>query len=167
MPWEEYESVVLTEWRALLNSIQDGEEKRVQEFLEMHPCMIPGAYSLPLPSGHYPFPAAAISQPSLKGLPTKKPDFLWMATDSGTFHLVLVEIETPTKKWFTEKGIPHSNLTQAQSQLASWKQWFDIPENKALFFRAFKFRLRSLKRPSALCVCWSMVEGASLKMRRD
>jgi hypothetical protein len=138
MPWEEYERLVLREWNRLLNSIEDGEEKRVQEFLEAHPSMIPGAYSLPLPSGHYPFPAAAIAQPPLKGLTTKKPDFLWLATDSGTFHVVLIEIESPTKKWFTEKGIPHSNLTQAHSQLASWRQWFDVPENKALFLKAYK-----------------------------
>jgi hypothetical protein len=138
MSWEEYERIVLTDWDTLLGSIREGEEKRVQEFLETHPCIIPGAYSFPLPSGHYPFPAAVISQPPLKGLTTKRPDFLWLGTDSGTFHVVLVEIESPTKQWFTKKGVPHSSLTQAQAQLASWKQWFDVPENKAIFLKSYK-----------------------------
>lgn len=98
MPWKDYEAIVSSEWNILLSSIKNGEEKRVQAFLETHHCMIPGAYSLPMPTGGWPFPAAVISQPPLRGLTTKIPDFMWLAVDSATLHVVLIEIESPLKK---------------------------------------------------------------------
>lgn len=133
MAWAEYERLMLNEWQNLMTSSQRSKEDAFQHFLEANPSMIPGAFSLPLPSGHYPFPQAVISQPILRGLGTKVPDFLWLASDSGTLYPVLIEIENPTKRWFTEKGYPHSDFTQARDQIASWKQWFNQSENKTLF----------------------------------
>ena len=63
---------------------------------------------------------------------------MWLAVDSATLHVVLIEIESPLKKWFTNKGNPDSEFTQAQTQLVSWKQWFEISENRALFFKTYK-----------------------------
>jgi hypothetical protein len=138
MHWNDYKAIVSSEWATLLSSIQKGEEKRVQEVLETHPSMVPGAYSLPMPSGHYPFPAAVISQPPLRGLTTKIPGFMWLAVDSGTLHVVLIEIEYPLKQRLTKEGNPHGDFTQAQTQLVSWRQWFSVNENCALFFKIYK-----------------------------
>ena len=63
---------------------------------------------------------------------------MWLAADSGTLHIVLIEIESPLKRWFTNEGNPHSDFTQAQTQLVSWKQWFAVNENSALFFKTYK-----------------------------
>ncbi len=138
MEWSEYEKLVLTGWRALMDSPDRSNEVAIQSFLETHPCMIPGAFSLPLQSGHYPFPGAVISQPILRGLGTKVPDFLWLASDSMTLYPVLVEIENPAKRWFTNEGYPHSDFTQAHDQLTCWKQWFEKSENRAVFMQAYQ-----------------------------
>ena len=138
MPWEEYKATLDQKWKALLNSSNSQEEKNLQSFLEEHPCLIPGAFGLNFSSGHYPFPCAVITQPVLKGLGTKVPDFMWIAADSGTIYPILVEIEAATKRWFTKKGIPHSDFTQAHTQLASWKTWFDSPANREVFLKYYR-----------------------------
>jgi hypothetical protein len=63
---------------------------------------------------------------------------MWLAVDSGTLHVILIEIESPLKKWFNKEGNPHSDFTQAQTQLVSWRQWFSVNENCALFFKIYK-----------------------------
>lgn len=141
MNWEEYEARTKREWEKLLNMGQGISEKEIQNFLETHPSMIPGAFGLAFTSGHYPFPGAVISQPILKGLGTKRPDFMWLAMDSGTFYPVLVEIEKPAKKWFTNSGVPSKDLTQARDQIASWKQWFSMPENNLMFRKMYQLDL--------------------------
>jgi len=138
MSWEDYEAIVSPEWNTLLDSLQQGQEKRVQTFLETHPCMIPGASHLPFLTGNGSFPTAVISQPPLRGLSTKVPDFMWLTMDSGSLHVILIEIESPLKRWFTRQGNPHSDFTQAQTQLVSWRQWFEVPEHKTLFYRTYR-----------------------------
>lgn len=138
MSWEEYKATLDQRWKALLNSPNSQEEKNLQSFLEEHPCLIPGAFGLNFSSGHFPFPCAVVTQPILKGLGTKVPDFMWIASDSGTIYPILVEIETATKRWFTKNGIPHSDFTQAHTQLASWKTWFDSPTNQQVFLEYYR-----------------------------
>lgn len=138
MQWEEYKARLSTSWPTFLNSEAAQEEKNVQGFLEEHPCLIPGAFGTKFSSGHFPFPCGVITQPVLKGLTTKVPDFMWIAADSGSIYPTLVEIEAPHKRWFTQGGNPHSDLTQAQGQLASWKAWFNIPVNQQLFLEYYK-----------------------------
>ena len=133
MIWEEYRGLVLTEWAGVLSD-DNQDEKSIQHFFEQHPCMLPGVFGLGLtPSGHYPFPAAAISQPALPGLTRKVPDFMWLATDTGNIYPVLIEIERPSKPWYTLKGKQSDYLTQALGQLAEWKVWFSRPENVPQF----------------------------------
>lgn len=43
---------------------------------------------------------AVISKPKLPGLSDRQPDFMWIATDSVALYPILIEIETPQKKWF-------------------------------------------------------------------
>ena len=137
MNWEEYARRVTDEWRALLTSQDSTDESRLHVFLERHPSLVPGAFSFP-PSGHYPFPGALISKPPLKGVGEHIPDFMWIAVDSGTVYPVFVEIETPLKRWFTKGGQQHAELTQALTQLASWRAWIGRGENMTMFLQRFE-----------------------------
>ncbi|HEV8326389.1 MAG TPA: Shedu immune nuclease family protein [Nitrospiraceae bacterium] len=141
MRWDEYKPLLQEKWSSLLDSQEANEEKNLQSFLEEHPCLIPGAFGVNFSSGHFPFPCAVIAQPALRGLGTKVPDFMWIASDSRTIYPIMIEIETPTKRWFTREGVPHSEFTQAHTQLASWKTWFDSPTNKQVFIEYYHIPL--------------------------
>ena len=66
-----------------------------------------------------------IAKPKLPGLSDREPDFMWMATDSGSLYPVLIEIETPHKPWFYgDRAEIHSDFTHAHGQLAEWRAWF-------------------------------------------
>ena len=138
LSWEEYNTRLESAWKKLLDSADASVESKIHKFLEKHPCLLPGTYGMNLPSGHDPFPKGVISQPILNGLTTKYPDFMWIGVDSSTLFPVLIEIETPDKRWFTKKGIPTSEFTQAQDQLASWKTWFNSPANQHIFMDYYK-----------------------------
>src|SRR2546425_314571 len=114
MAWFDYESIVLSEWKKVRRS---KDEALMQSFLTCHPCMLPGAFGLLGPSGHPPFPGAIISQPLLPGLTQRRPDFMWLATDSQHVYPVMIEIETPIKRWFTRSGTHTHDLTQALDQI--------------------------------------------------
>lgn len=151
MSWEEYEEKLTQEWQSLLDS--DCSEKVIQAFLEKHPCLLPGAFTMTRTSGHYPYPDAVISLPPLSGVGKRVPDFMWLSTCSTEFEVVLVEIERPNKKTFTSKDNPTSDFTQAHTQLAEWKVWFANPTNQQVFYETFgipqflksrKFRISSV-----------------------
>lgn len=139
MAWDEYERRLKGEWQHVLDSAEN--EAVIQTFLEKHPCMIPGSSSMTMTSGHYPFPDAVISQPPLVGIGERIPDFMWLATSSLHFEPVLIEIETPDKKWFNSSGDPSNNFVQAHNQLAQWKAWFDHPENQMVFYENYQVPL--------------------------
>ncbi|MBI5099589.1 MAG: DUF4263 domain-containing protein [Nitrospirae bacterium] len=131
--WGQYEKHILGEYKKLLEN-KAKDEKAFQDFFEKYPCMLPGSFGMLGESGHYPFAASVISQPNLVGLKTKKPDFMWIACDSGTVYPVLIEIEAPSKKWFVSSGKPSEKFNQAQNQLTDWKTWFSNPKHRLLFF---------------------------------
>ncbi|HEV3040352.1 MAG TPA: Shedu immune nuclease family protein [Candidatus Angelobacter sp.] len=135
MDWKKYERVVLRTWKKILES--DPSEETVHEFLEQHPALVPGVCSFPA-SGHPPFLYSLISKPPLQALGVYVPDFMWIATDSFTVYPIFIEIERPTKRWFTRKGIQHSDLSQALTQLASWKAWISNPQNHRVFLDFFE-----------------------------
>lgn len=147
MSWEDYEKKLKVEWNSLLES--KPSEPNVQTFLEKHPCLLPGPFTMDGKSGHYPFPDAVISKPPLSGIGDRIPDFMWLSTDSLELQPVLIEIEQPDKKWFTKTGNPTSKFTQAHNQLAQWKAWFAEPENQLCFYGNFQIppylRARTLK----------------------
>ncbi len=134
LAWDEYESRVLLEWAQVLNA-PNVQEAAIQAFLERHPSMVPGAFLTACAgkSGHCPQPVALISQPPLSGLTKRIPDFMWIAVDSSTISPVLIEIEQPSKRWFTQDGTPAAEFTQAQHQLAEWRAWMSEPANQAVF----------------------------------
>jgi antiviral defense system Shedu protein SduA len=133
MPADEYVSCVAHAWTDLVAS--DPAEPDVQSFLEAHPAMVPGADAGlgGFKSGHAPFPSALITQPTLRGLSVRTPDFLWIAGDSLFLNPVFVEIEAPDKRWVTASGQQHHELTQALHQLDEWAEWLEQPANRQLF----------------------------------
>lgn len=133
MAWDNYERIVLAEWRDILDR-HDVSEGVVQTFLEKHPCMVPGALQVSgSQSGHYPWLCSLISQPPLPSYDRRFPDFMWIAVNSDTEAPLLIEIESPTKRWFTSSGTQTSHLTQALDQIVQWKAWFSIPHNVEAF----------------------------------
>ncbi|WP_404316511.1 Shedu anti-phage system protein SduA domain-containing protein [Prescottella equi] len=136
MPWDQYEAEVASEWQALLAS--DPVESLVQKFLERNPAYLPGVDQYG--SGHQsPQGGVLFTQPLLKGLHRDKcPDFMWIGTTSEVVTPVLIEIERPGKKWFTQVGQElTSEFHQAHGQLASWQSWFLNPENQLTFRRTY------------------------------
>ena len=132
--WEQYEQLITAEWTALLNRNPPPSEKEVQIFLEKHPSMVPGAFGfVGGESGHYPRLCGLITQPPLPSYDKKIPDFMWLAQNSDTVEPVLIEIEAPSKHWFTKNGRPTASLTQALKQIADWKAWFEAPRNVESF----------------------------------
>jgi hypothetical protein len=164
MTWDDYELLVRKEFEALL--LSDADEKKMQSFLETHPCMVPGAFDLAggLQSGHYPFPTALISQPILPSYTYRKPDFMWLAKNSMEFTPVMIEIESPSKKWFKKKGISTAELTEAIHQLKDWKVWLENPYNKLAFYDYYEIpsRLRKLRfRPRFLLIYGRRLEATA------
>ena len=132
--WDEYTYFLMRQWHALLDTPISAEEQLLHEFLERHPSLLPGSDSVDGTSGHLPFPIAVISKPKLPGLSDRQPDFMWIATDSVALYPILIEIETPHKKWFYgDRAEIHSDLTHAQGQLAEWRAWFNRGQNRTAF----------------------------------
>ncbi|WP_121120186.1 Shedu immune nuclease family protein [Croceibacterium ferulae] len=131
-------------WAKLLDG--NPTERDVQHFLEQHPALIPGAFSvIGGLSGHAPFPDAVISQPELYGYQRRKPNFMWISKNSLTLNPVLIEIEAPEKKMFRKDGTPTAEFTQAKNQLLEWKVWFSKPENQMAFLRDYAIPFHRLR----------------------
>ncbi|MFF3089718.1 Shedu anti-phage system protein SduA domain-containing protein [Streptomyces nojiriensis] len=112
----------------------------MQEFLELHPCFLPGATENIGRGGHHgPSFNAVIRQPPLQGLgPTRVPDFMWVRRDTGAIRPICIEIESPSKSWFNKATrTPTAELTQAIDQLTEWKVWFNSPENRLIFGKTY------------------------------
>jgi hypothetical protein len=167
MDWEGYEAKVLTAWNNLLSSEESRIERNVQNFLEHHPCLIHGPFGLLGSSGHAPFPAAVISQPNLFGSFQRTPDFMWIAKNSVAVYPVLVEIEAPQKRWFTNDGRQHSDFTQAHGQLAEWRTWLNDPVNVLHFARFYKMPsdFQPLK-PIFVLICGREAEANATQQRK-
>lgn len=140
LSWDAYAPIVQREWRELLDRDGTGESD-FHEFLERHPCMIPGCDAF-TGAGGWNNPAGpvngfVISEPLLPGISNRYPDFMWAPTDSQTQWVVLIEIEDPKKLWFTENGQQRAELTQALDQIAQWRAHLKKPENLLLFSRLY------------------------------
>lgn len=148
MSWEEYERSALEDWNNVISGPRADDERTIHEFLEQNPSFVPGAFSFPA-SGHGPIFGGVFSKPPLTGIGIRIPDFMWLATATYIIFPVLVEIETPAKRWFTEGGQPKAEWTQARNQIVTWKQWLNKASNKVVFselyglsaeFRHFEIR---------------------------
>lgn len=124
---EEYASDIHNRFLRLIES--DPPEPDVQSLLEHNPALVPGASTPGVPWKQAPLFDILITQPNLPGLKCSFPDFLWIPFHSKNWYPTLVEIERPSKKIFTSKGIPRAEFTQARNQLAQWRTWFNDPAN--------------------------------------
>lgn len=147
MEWTHYRAAVLKLWRALLDS--DPEEPKVQEFLELHPSMVPGGSGDVGPGGHHGSEFGALfRQPDLKGLGASfRPDFMWVTRASGLVTPILIEIEKPSKRWFNKNGTPTAHFSQAHHQLNQWRIWFERPQNAEIFRQEYVFLDSFRRRP--------------------
>jgi len=135
LPFDQYAARLRDEFMPLLS--RDPSESEVQEFLEHHPCLIPGAWTPGIKSGHYPLYRAVVSQPRLPSLKSRQPDFMWIAMHSGSWYPTLIEIERPSKQIFTKSGVPCAEFTEARNQLAQWRTWFNNPSNAQIFIEEY------------------------------
>lgn len=148
--WNEYADACLSEWYGLL--ARDPEEVEVQQFLELHPAMVPGGCGEIGPGGHHGAHLSALfRQPALRGMgPGYIPDLMWITHSTSLITPILIEIEKPSKRWFRVDGRPTADFTAAHDQLNEWRAWFEADGNAAGFRDAFRlndlrYRGRSLK----------------------
>lgn len=138
MAWDDYQAATTSDWLALLNSAEASDEAKVQHFLETHPSLVPGSTGIRGMGGHGPFLSALISQPRLPDFSSRHPDFMWITRNSMAIYAVLIEIEAPTKRIFTNDGLPRSEFTAARHQLAEWKRWASKPANRQQFLDHYR-----------------------------
>jgi hypothetical protein len=122
MEWSDYEEALKRTYQNLLSS--QPTESDMQTFFERNPTLVPGAF--PDRVGHGAFPNALISQPELSGIGDRRPDFMWIARNSAMVQPVLIEIESPGKRWMAGKGKnarQSAHFTQALNQLRQWEEW--------------------------------------------
>ena len=170
MSWEDYERLIVAQWNDVLGGGPGPTEVTVHCFLEQHPSLVPGAFNIiGGSSGHYPRMSALISRPPLPSYDRRIPDFMWLSTNSEIEEPVLIEIEAPSKRWFTASGTQTAHLTQALNQIAEWKAWFGAPQNVEAF-KAF-YRLdreawqRRRFRPGYLLIYGRRAEASATPRR--
>lgn len=134
-PFDEYAERLNRAFKELLES--DPTEPKVQDFLERHPSLVPGAWTPGSISGHEPLYSALITQPMLHGFEARIPDFLWLSNHSSSLYAAMVEIEKPSKRIFTSNEVPTAAYTQAYNQFAQWRIWFDNPAHQQNFFNDY------------------------------
>jgi hypothetical protein len=135
--WPAYKRAVRGQ---LSNLLKSGvcDERTYHRFLELHPSVLPWFYGTFGAGHHGLIHGSIITQPRLPALRGKQPDFMMITHDSGSVYAVLVEIESPCKRWFTGKGQPRADLTQAINQLREWKAWFNGPGNDEKFVDEYR-----------------------------
>jgi hypothetical protein len=111
-----------TEFETLLAA--SPNERMVQRFLKRYPYIVRNALN-----AHAWNSVHLKSEFSFGG--TYVADFLILSADSGAWHAVLIELESPTARPFTKKGSPSSALAKGLAQLDEWKIW--IGKNDPLF----------------------------------
>ena len=135
IPVEEYLESCRRDYQELLS--QTPSEPDLQEFLEKHPCMVPGHATPSGSTGHYPLHCSLITQPLLPTSPSFQPDFMWIATHSGSWFPTLIEIEDPKKTIFKRDHTPSQKFTQAHNQLNQWRAWFSRTGSQQVFMDYF------------------------------
>ena len=145
--WDDYAANARKRYTDLLES--DPSESEIQKFLEQNPSFIPGGK--PPIGDHGAYPWAVITQPTLTGLNSKIPDFLWITTQSANWFPTLVEIEKPGKRLFLNNSTrPRAEFTQARNQLDEWNTWFDSPTNQQRFIEDYGVPDLLVQRPMLL-----------------
>ncbi|MCP2048186.1 UNVERIFIED_ORG: hypothetical protein J3D58_002258 [Paenarthrobacter nicotinovorans] len=131
---------VTDKWLDLLKG--QPEELAVQQFLELHPSMIPGGSGDIGPGGHHGSEMSAVfREPKLKGAGRSfQPDFMWVTRSTSLITPILIEIEKPSKRWYlASTQRPTAEFRDALDQLTDWASWFKEEGNESIFRREFLF----------------------------
>lgn len=146
LDWDTYQDLITPKWTQLVKAKRP--ENDYQLFLEQNPSFICPPLNPQTQGGHHgPILHAVISQPSLTGLRNEfRADFGAFIKDSARLILVLTEIETPAKKWFTKTGQQTAMFTQAYTQLAKWRIWFNTRGNSERFLEEYRIEDPELLR---------------------
>lgn len=145
--WDEYVTDVARRFRDLIDTAEG--EREVQNFLELHPSLVPGGAGDVGPGGHHGSQGSVLfAEPRLKGVGRDfEPDFMWVTRSTASVTPILIEIEDPTKLWFNMNHTPTAELTQALSQINDWRTWLSEPENQSIFRKEFLFEDKYANRP--------------------
>ena len=162
--WDVYAEHANAEWQSLLRSAPP--EAAFQYFLERHPGFLPGADGLRLANRNS-YDDVVFTQPALPGIQTRIPDFLFFLTNSADFVPVFIELEHPSKKWFTSKRIPTSDLIQALGQVAEWKAWLESPANRDNFFDLYVWSTQLKQRSFKPCFLLIYGSGEEFEGKPD
>jgi len=165
--WDDYCAAAVAEWAKLLAIRDPIDERIVHGFLVDNPCFLPGAYGTTTKSGHSPMHSVLFTEPVLPGLASKVPDFMWIAKSSDEITPVLIEIESPSKKWFTVSNNQTSDFSQAHGQLAEWKAWFDDPTNVLVFKRDYQFADDATFRERKISPKYVLIYGRRAEMENS
>lgn len=163
--WESYEKHVTTAWQKLLSRGDQSNEAIFQRFLERNPCLLPEPYSCFARGAHI-IGSAVYSQPVLPAYRGKRPDFMWLAFDSGAVFALLIDIEAPSKRWHTQTGVPKAEFIQAREQLTDWRAWFEQPENLIAFQKLYRIEPRLLEGRQ-FSVKYALVYGRRSEATKD
>lgn len=106
------EQALLQSFREVVD--QAADERPVQQFLASHPQFLRPM----LPPGRR---AWYFDRPRFGS--ERVPDFLLCTENSNGKHWVMVEIESPTRRVLTQKGLPSAKLVEAQTQIRDWRAW--------------------------------------------
>lgn len=141
----EYINKSSLEFESLLEN-RGNDENAFQEFFEKNPIFVPGLDKIgPIEeSGPNPFNFCLISQPKISGINFRKPDFLWLDSNSLVFSPLFIEIEAPNKKYFNSdrSRTPTANFKNAKNQLDEWSTLLSIPENILKFYSDYDISKR-------------------------
>ena len=115
---DEYDAVAYTgvaaDFEALLDS--SPNERAVQTFLKRYRYIVRNALNVHAWNSVH-------LQPEFSLGGNHVVDFLILSEDSGGWHTVLIELESPNERPFTKKGIPAKALAKGLAQLGEWKIW--------------------------------------------
>lgn len=137
--WEKYEYKTMKAYHEMLCN-DSLKEKDYQNFLEKNPSMIPGVYGIRHESGHAPLKNTVITQPRILSKRGElRADFLVISQDSLNIYPTLIEIETPSKKYFTASGRNQqtSEFTEAITQIREWQVLLEDTTSKDMFYKMY------------------------------
>ncbi len=105
----------LKEWEDLLANCNN--ESDVQRFIERHPFILPGLWDY----HHGPIWDVIVSQFPLGA--DYVADFAFLTSNSGILQYTFVEIESPKKPIFTQRGSISDKFRKGLQQIQDWYVW--------------------------------------------
>jgi hypothetical protein len=130
---------VATAFQALLDG--SPNEREVLNFLKPYPYVVRNAFNAWAWNSVHLKPEFSLGANYVA-------DFLILSADSGAWHAVLIEFESPAARPFTRNGNPSKALAKGLAQLDEWDIW--VQRNDPLFREQLSTFLK-LKGTPAKC----------------